>query len=120
MERDMDLVRALLRKIEAQPPGEELRSPHIEGYDQATVLHHLELLTDAGLIEAKFMKTDQSGIAAAVVERLTWQGHESLTPAKNESVWQKAKAKVAELGGSVPFAVLRALLIELAKKQTGL
>ncbi len=120
MKRDMDLVRNLLRTIEAQPPGQELRSPKVEGYDQATVLHHLELMEDAGLIEAHFMRTEQSGIVAAVVDRLTWQGHEFLSAANNESVWQKAKAKMTELGGSVPFAVLQSLLIELAKKQAGL
>ncbi len=120
MKRDTDLVRTILRRVEAQPPGEALRSPKAEGYDQATVLHHLELLSDAGLIEAHFMKTEQSGIVAAVVERLTWQGHEFLSAASNESVWQKAKAKMTEFGGSMPLTVLQSLLIELAKKQVGL
>ena len=120
MKRDMDLVRAILRRIEAQPPGEDLRSPKIEGYDQATVLHHLELLSDANLIEAHFTRSDQRGIVAAVVERLTWQGHEFLSAASNESVWQKAKAKMKDFGGSMPLTVLQSLLIELAKKQAGL
>lgn len=120
MKRDMDLLRTILRTIEALPPGEDWRSQKVAGYDQATVLHHLELLSDAGLIEAKFMKTDQSGIVAAVVQRLTWQGHEFLSSANNESVWQRARAKIEELGGSMPFAVMQTLLVELAKKQAGL
>jgi hypothetical protein len=59
-------------------------------------------------------------IASAIVKRLTWQGHEFLAAASNESVWQKAKAKMMELGGSMPLTVLQSLLIELAKKQAGL
>lgn len=120
MKRGMDLVRMILRKIEDQPPGEDLRSFAMEGYDQPTELHYLELLSEAKLIEAHFMRTDHSGIVAAVAHRLTWQGHEFLSEANNESVWLKAKAKIAELGGSLPFAVLQSILIEFAKKQAGL
>jgi DNA-binding transcriptional ArsR family regulator len=119
MKRDMELIRTLLRMIESQPPGQTLRSPKVEGYDQGTVFSHLELLSDAGLIEAHFMK-DRDMIGSVVVERLTWQGHEFISAASNESVWQKAKEKIAEFGGAMPLPVLQALLIEIAKKQIGL
>ncbi len=120
MKRDIDLVRELLFKIQALPAGELWRSPKVEGYERSDVYHHLELMEEAGLIKANFMKSEQVGIAAAVVERLTWQGQEFADAAQNQTVWQKAKDKIVEFGGSLPLIVLQSLLIDLAKKQIGL
>lgn len=116
----MDLVRALLLETEGIAPGDSLRSPAIEGYDQQTVFAHLELLQEAGLIHCTVCHSQQGRYLKAIIHDLTWQGHEFLGAARNETVWQRAMAKMADYGGSLPLAVFQTILIELAKKQLGL
>jgi hypothetical protein len=48
--------------------------------------------------------------------RLTWQGHEFLDAARDDTRWNKAKDAMAQVGGFV-FDVAKSLLIELMKQQ---
>ena len=42
---------------------------------------------------------------------LTWQGHEFLDAARNDTIWRKAKKKVLETTGGLAFDVLKAALL---------
>jgi hypothetical protein len=48
--------------------------------------------------------------------RLTWAGHEFLDAARDEQRWIKVKESVEGLGG-IPFEVVRAELLEMAKQE---
>ncbi|MGB6404684.1 MAG: DUF2513 domain-containing protein, partial [Candidatus Sulfotelmatobacter sp.] len=56
MKRDMDLLRALLLKIEELPPaGDFTGNIEIEGHTPEEVAYHAQLAQDAGLIVARFL-----------------------------------------------------------------
>jgi DNA-binding transcriptional ArsR family regulator len=108
----MELVRQILLQIEAKgehPLG--WLDLDILGYDAEVVSHHVLLLQDAGMLEAQ----DLSSSAGFDVrpKRLTWNGHEFLDAARNDTIWKKATEIVKEKGGAIPFEVLRVLLTKL-------
>jgi len=118
MKRDMELVRAILLATEAHPKGSGWIDVKIEGYSQEEVAYHVKLLADAGLIEAHDLTTQ--GDFCWKPSSLTWHGHEFLDAVRNDTVWAKTKEVVKEKGGSVPFAVLQALVIKIAGAAFGL
>jgi DNA-binding transcriptional ArsR family regulator len=117
MRLDPELVRALLMRIEATPANQMPDTNiEIDGYSEDEILEHLELLGEAGLIEANPIK---SGIGPRLmhvhVERLTWAGHDFLNNARNDTVWKRARDLVAKQTGSVSIDVFKAVLVQVAK-----
>jgi len=72
-------------------------------------------LGDAGLLKTGDVSMFGAASPGAIVERMTWEGHEFLDNARNETVWKKVTAIVAAKGGSVSFEVLKSLVVETAK-----
>ena len=106
MKRDFDLIRKILFEIEDVPAGEtNFHFDAMDGYDLVTVNEHIELLEQAGLIKAAIMR-DFSGICAVSIQGLTWQGHDFLDAARNDTLWNKAKEKYLKPGMSVTFDIL--------------
>lgn len=64
MVRDWEIIRAILVAAESIGPTAQLRVSDVEG-DPAVVAAHMEMLHDAGFIEAKILRTN-SGMAAFV------------------------------------------------------
>ena len=116
MKRDMDLIRVILHQAENHDLPNWYSVPFtVEGYEALVVAKHVELLVEAGLIKARFLRTDQAGLQAAYVERLTWAGCEFIEATRDESVYRKAKeVTVAKTGGLV-FEILKDVLLSLAK-----
>lgn len=120
MKRDFDLIRNILLQVEAAPAGTPcIRLSVLEGYDQATVYEHIGMLKEAGLLEAAILRGGR-GILDVHVKRLTWEGHDFIQAASQESVWTKAMSTVKEKGGAVTFDVLKELLKRLALGAVGL
>jgi hypothetical protein len=119
MKRDMDIVRTILLKIEDSEES-PLGWTNIEIPDQPPELvsYHVLLLTDAGLVESNNLST-RAGLDVRP-KRLTWEGHEFLDAAKNDTIWNKAKDLVKEKGGSIPFEVLKGMLIKMTASLFGL
>lgn len=113
MKRDMDLVRKIMLAVEASERPLDSTLIRIAGYTPDTITEHMRLLNEAGLVE---------GISAYSVEhrlkwielRLTWNGHDFLDAARNESIWTETVAEVRKKTGSAPFEVLKGLLMEAA------
>ena len=120
MRLDLDLVRQILLTAERAAPNQAVGSISVPGYDQDTVLEHLELLHERRLIEAHLLRSNQQRIAGAVVERLTWEGHAFLSDARNDEVWSRTKQIVKEKGGSASFEVVKALVAQVALNLFGL
>lgn len=93
MKRDLDLVRKILKEIEACDQSYGLLTlPDVDGYDKDTISYHLYLLTNGGLVEAETGSSghgydDYTGI------NLTWDGQDFLSAAKDDSLWAKTKDK---------------------------
>jgi Hypothetical protein (DUF2513) len=114
MKRDMDLARRILLAVEADPEatGFGYVQVDIEGHDQAEVSYHIQLLRDAGLLEAKSLTT-RAGLDWRPI-RLTYAGHEFVEASRKDTLWQKAKTTVLEKTGGLSVDVLKALLLKMA------
>ena len=114
MKRDMDLIRAILLKVEesASLGGCTVQLP---GYTAEDQYYNAKLTQDAGLIEAKFhpLTTD------FVVLRLTYAGHEFLDAARNDTFWFKAKETVIKNTGSLTVEGLKLALSALIRHALG-
>jgi hypothetical protein len=114
MKCDMDLIRELLRRIEEHPGAELPDRLEIDGKSAEEVSYHVMLAHEAGFIEA----IDASSTAGIdwIPERLTWEGHEFLESARDDGLWKKAKDTALSKGGGFTLDVLKAILVELAKR----
>jgi hypothetical protein len=84
----------------------------------AIVSYHVKLLHDAGLLEA----TDLSDLSESCLapRSLTWTGHEYLDAARNDTVWNKALSTLNDKAPSVPFEIVKAVVIKTRKDFFGL
>jgi hypothetical protein len=121
MKRDKNLIREILLAVEASEsgwaPGPE--EYNIEGYTAEQINYHALLLVDAGFAMGQDMSM-MSGPAQGYISRLTWDGHEFLDVARDDSRWNQAQSIAKEKVGSVTMEVLKAILVELMKKTVGL
>src|SRR4051794_19325385 len=103
MKRDMDLARQILLALEENPEstGQQGVDVAIEGRSPVEISYHVMLLDEADLLEA-MDASDSEGLDWMPL-RLTWQGHEFLDAAKEEGIWQKAKAIVKQKTGGLAF-----------------
>jgi len=124
MVRNWDTVRAILLKLEAvETAHTTLTLDQVDGIDPQEVGYHMMLLNEAGLIEAKILKSSSGdgAIATALARRLTWQGHEFLDKIRDPSMWGKIKAKVKEKSLDLTFDSIKAaagMLINAALSST--
>ena len=118
MKRNMDLIRRVLIEIEEadNDPDEWIDLSFAEWSDNA-VSYHIKMLHDAGLIEARDL-SDLSGSDWRPTS-ITWEGHEFLDAARNDTVWKKAMTKLKGQAASVPFEVVKAVVIQTCKEMFG-
>lgn len=120
MKRDFDLARTILLAIEAyeEATGHSwITLGKINGYSQKQVSYHVELLHEAGLIEAVNLSSLNSYCWEP--KKLTWHGHDFLESSRNETLWGEAKKRMKQIGNS-SFPVLLEVLINLGKEQLGI
>lgn len=115
MKRDMELVRKILLAVEEAEDIEGGIQPEIEGYSDAQVTYHSGLLYNAGLITA--MDASSMDGPAYIITGLTWEGHDFLEAARNETVWKKAKEIIKNKGGGMTLDILKQLLMKLLSEQ---
>jgi hypothetical protein len=78
------------------------------------ICYHYKILSQAGYIEV--VDLSSKGGVDIQVKNLTWEGHEFLDASRNISVWQKAKKKFGSEFKTIPFQILKEVLIELTKE----
>jgi Hypothetical protein (DUF2513) len=120
MKRDMELIRALMLSIESQDGDFNYESVKAIGYDEPQIEYHLDLLIEARLVVGEVHPLQGGYSPIITVERLSWDGHEFLDNARNESIWKETVKIVKEKGGSVAVGVLTQILASVAKQQFGL
>jgi len=118
MKRDMELIRKILLAIEEDGQGLGILDLEFDDYDDEFVSYQIKLLAEAGLITANDCST-RAGLSWRA-RSLTWDGHEFLDAARNDSVWNKAIAKLKGQASTVPFEVLRLVVIQTCKEMFGL
>lgn len=121
MKRDMDLVRALLRHIERMPPTKgRISTPEIEGYTEEQVGYHAYIMAQGGLIEVADVTPLDQAKQWALPLSLTWDGHEFLDAANDDTLWAKAKEHVIGPAGTAGFGLLLEWLKAEARAKLGL
>jgi hypothetical protein len=124
MTRDMELIREILVKIQNRDDA-QLAPLSIEGYRPEVVARHLELLHDAGLLEALKSHGLSADFPIFAVKDLTWSGHDLASALANDSVWQSikntfSKKELAGLTFDALKAVAAGLALSWAKHKAGL
>jgi hypothetical protein len=120
MKRDLDLVRLILKEIEEkQPPGIAIQDISIDGYDRQTVYAHIGLMANAGLLNGEVIE-GMVGNVGVIIRGLTWNGHDFIAAATDESIWTKTKTTVAKHGPAVTFDVLLEMLKAEIRMRLGL
>ena len=117
MKRDMDLIRAILLNVEQQGPPEGWCDVQLPGHSEEEISYHVMLLRDAGLVEAVKLST-QDGVCWRP-KRLTYEGHEFLDAARNDTFWNKGKATAIEKTGSLSMEALKIALGAILKQSLG-
>lgn len=105
MRRDMDLVRLLLQRIE-----EDGQISDIPGFSTPQVIYHVEILVEAELLDGSVIKDGEGESFSAVVNRLTWRGHEFLDASRDNKIWKSAKEEILKQGGAWTFSILTEFL----------
>jgi DNA-binding transcriptional ArsR family regulator len=116
MKRDMELIRKILLTIE-ETDDYPIYNLDIEGYRPSVVEYHCSILFDAGLVYdyINICGLGDDDECEFGISRLTWEGHEFLETAKDDSRWKKAMEVVKEKGGNITLDILKQLLIQLMK-----
>ena len=87
-ERNFDLIRLILMELEKSPLDSVVTNSDlkIEGYDPLQIAFHVEMLVDAGFIEAKIPKVMEGMPPDFIVKKILWAGYEFLDNAKNNTI----------------------------------
>lgn len=115
MQRNMDLVRTILLRLEASPSGRASGDLGIKSYSPQEIGYHAHIMMQESLIEGIDVTTMSSKGREVIPTTLTWKGHEFLDLARDQERWNRATSIIAGLGGApiaVWIKVLNDLLLE--------
>jgi len=119
MQRDMDLCRAILLKLEQdQEPNQGQGKIDVEGYSAALISYNIKMLSQAEYVEALDMSGFNDSDWRAM--SLTWKGHEFLDATRDNGIWRKVKAELKDRATSAPFALIQQLAMKYVAAQLGL
>lgn len=115
MQRDMDLIRDLLLKVEADPMcnGRNFVTLDVPGRSIEEVDYHLDLMIQAGYL------TGNQTMSTVSISSLTWEGHEFLDNIKDPGIWSKTKERAKGIPG-VALRILAEIATSEIRKHLGL
>jgi hypothetical protein len=116
VQRNTELIRAILFKIEASPL-DGLIDIEVPGSTDEEVSYHVMLLHKAGLIEATDCSSLQGHSWKAT--SLTWEGHEFIDAIRSDTVWNKTKEFVVAKTGTLTIEAIKAALPIVLKMMLG-
>lgn len=89
MKLDKDLVREILLQVEASPDPMGIVDLTISDHEQDEIAYHVQILDEAGLIEALDLTTMSDYDWRP--RRLTYDGHEFLDTIRDAAAWRFTK-----------------------------
>ena len=98
MKRDMDLVRQILLTTERTEA--RYAKVSVPDHPEHLVNYHLDLLISAGIVNGK-MHWMNRGRGVAVVNGLTWEGHNYLDAIRDQSIWVRTKDLLRSKGQDI-------------------
>lgn len=118
MQRDWNLIRHILLKVESLSAGETMDAIQIDNFDAPTIAEHVRILLNKGLLAGKMYDTNCG--STYLITGMSWDGHDFLENAKNDTVWKKVMSESKARGTSMTMVVLNGLLTKAAQKYAGL
>lgn len=115
MKRDMDLVRAILLKVEDAEEPLDL-DELCEDEAPSKVAYHAALMIERGLLDGDVKRQWDWGVACGEVRGLTWDGQDYLDAVRDERVWSKTRKAIRESVGSCTFDTIKAVCSSVAVK----
>lgn len=119
MKRDMDLVRAILLRLDEYESGYAPQDMQFEGFTEEQVGYHAYIMGQAGLLEVADASSMDDSSPAAIPISLTWNGHEFLANARQQENWLQAK-RMMKGAGEASFQVWQAVLTKVVMNSLGL
>lgn len=110
----MELARQILLALERGERGNMLQVP---GYERNQIQHHMWLLGQAGLVEARTTTIEHAHLPRAVASSMTWAGHDFLDAARNDETWRQAIQKAKSTAVPMTFDLLKQLLVAIAETE---
>lgn len=114
MKRDMDLVRSILKQTELADKPLEFGMIAHDGYSDAELAYHVELMQARGLLDASITKAWSGDVVHGRIEALTWDGLDYLDAVRSDRVWEKAKDAISKTVGSTTFGVIKTVCCKVA------
>ena len=113
MKRDMELARSIL--IEASKSMGDLNCQSFinDANDLQKVIYNVEIMKEAGLINANINKAMNGVYIDAYIKSLTWQGNDLLDAIVNDNVWAETKKKIFNKFKSVSFDIIKKVAEEI-------
>ena len=115
MKRDMDLCRKILIEVEKRPTTTESDLVVIEGYSTGEVGHNAWLLNQGGLLEGIDVTGAGDSVDLFAPRCLTYQGHDFLEHARDDTRWKTAKDMLASIGGAATLQAMKTTLEAVTK-----
>ena len=112
MRRDMELVRSILLAVADASVLVDGNALTDELHDLQAIGYHVEMMRDAGLVEATIHKEWGGTYVIVRVGPLTWEGNDFLDAVANDTVWKKVKTRIAQLAGNATFEITKALAVK--------
>lgn len=108
MKRDMDLLRQILFEVEKLPFTGGFDTIVIPNRSMQEIAYHIYLAHNAGLLDALDASSHDGPNWYA--KHLTYEGHEFLEAARDDTRWNKAKETVMKNVGSLTLDALKTAL----------
>ncbi len=115
MQRNMELIRTILLRMENDVSGRGLKDLNLWAYSKEQISYHAHIMLQEGLIEGVHTTSFESDGLEVAPTNLTWKGHEFLDLIRDQDRWNRAKAIIAQVG-SAPLAVWIKVLTDLVWK----
>lgn len=113
MRRDWDLIRQILLKLEQKDnAGGAVDPSEFPGYDDGTVILHMRLLDQAGLIDVH-----PNTPVFCLARNLTWPGHELLDAIRTDRALSRISGLAKEKGLDLSFEAITAIARQLLYTQ---
>lgn len=109
----MELVRNVL--IESSKAENELNCEvFIDNVnDLQKVIYNVEIMKEAGLINASIIKAMNNVYLGAYIKSLTWKGNDLLDAIVSDNVWTETKKKIFNKFKSVSFDIIKKVSEEI-------
>lgn len=113
MQRDMELVRKILFKIEENVDNVVCHNLKIEGYSMDQIAYHCSILHEGGYVYDYKAQYSGNGLYSFGVGRLTWEGHDFLDKIREDTIWNKTKNVIKEKGLPFVFEIVKNVSTEV-------